>query len=83
VVRGGGRGGGWGLRPTESRAVGPGEGRKDGVTGSRETGEEENAASLPYSLSLFISFLPPNIPTRKHTRARAGRQTPKNPESLR
>lgn len=57
------------------------EGRKDGVTGSRETGGRRNAAclSLPFSLSLSLS--PSNIHTRTQTHALGGRH--QNPESLR
>lgn len=82
----GGLGGKGGSRSGSKAGLegGPGEGRKDGVTGSRETGRlkggEETLLASPslYSLSLYL-FSPSNIHT--HTHALGGRH--QNPESLR
>lgn len=71
---GGGSRSGWKRKGLEG---GPGEGRKDGVTGSRETGrlkggEETLLASPSLSLSLYL-FPPSDIHT--HTRARSEADT--------
>lgn len=66
---------------------GPGEGRKDGVTGSRETGrlkggEETLLASPSLTLSLFISFLPPTYThTHTHTSSEADTKTPSHSDN--
>lgn len=77
--RGGLGGRGVSVRLKAGLQGGPGEGRKDGVTRSRETGrlkggEETLLASPSLSLSLFISFLPPTYtPSDTHTHTLGGR----------